>query len=68
MKQPGLIDCVMRDVVLDYGIAKVNYTTSEYVPLVKNEDGVLTRGIFNYINVAGIMLYLYDITRPDIAL
>ena len=56
MKQPGLIDCVIRDVVLDYDIAKVNYTTAGYVPLVKNEDGVLASGSFNYISVVGMLI------------
>ena len=47
MKQPGLINRVISAVVLDDGMAKGNYTPSEYVPLVKNEDGVPASVSFN---------------------
>ena len=67
MKQPGLIDRVVNAVGLDYGMAKGKYTPDGYVPLFNNEDGVPVSDSFNYINVVGILLYLYGHTRPGIS-
>ena len=66
MKQPVLIDCVINYVLLDYSMAKGNYTPSGYVPLVKNYFGVPVSGIFNYSSITVIMLYLSGYTNPDI--
>ena len=67
MKQPVLIDCVINYVLLDYSMAKGNYTPSGYVPLVKNYFGVPVSGIFNYSSITVIMLYLSGYTNPDIS-
>ena len=66
MKQPGLIDCVINTVELDYGMAKGKYTPDRSLPLVNNEDGVPVSGSFKYSSIVGILLYLSGNTRPNI--
>ena len=66
MKQPGLIDIVISDVVLDDRVATGNYISSGSIPLVKNEDGVPASDSFNYSSFVGIMIYLYSHTLTDI--
>ena len=64
MKQPGLIDCVISAVGLEYSMAKGKYTPSGSVPLFKNEDVVPASGSFNYSSIIGMMLYLSGRTHP----
>ena len=66
MKQHGLIVRVISAVLLDDGMAKVKYTTSGSVTLVKNEDGIPVSGSFNYSSVVLMLLYLSVHTGPDI--
>ena len=66
MKKPGFINFVISAVGLDDGMDKVKYTPSGSIPLVKNEDGVLSNGSFNYSSVERIMIYLSGHTCPDI--
>ena len=66
MKQPGLIDCVISAVGLEYSTAKGKYTPSGSVPLFKNEDVVPASGSFNYSRIIGMMLYLSGRTHPYI--
>ncbi len=65
MKQTGLI-IVIKTLGLDDGIVKGNYTPSESIPLVKNLNGEAASGAFSYINVVGMLLYLFRHIRPDI--
>jgi hypothetical protein len=52
---------------LDDGIVKGKYTPSESKPLVKNLNGEAASGAFSYINVVGMLLYVFRHIRPDIA-
>jgi hypothetical protein len=66
MKQTGLITWVIKALGLDDGIVKGKYTPSESIPLVKNLNDEAASGAFSYINVVGILLYLFRHIRPDI--
>ena len=58
MKQPDLIDCLISAVGIDDDMAKVKYTTTWSVTLVKNEDGVPVSVSFKYSSVIWILLWL----------
>ena len=51
MKQPDLIDCLISAVGIDEDMAKVKYTPTGSVTLVKNEDGVPVSVSFKYSSV-----------------
>jgi hypothetical protein len=66
MKQTELIIWVIKALGSDDGIVKGKYTPSESKPLVKNLNSEAASGTFSYINVVGMLLYLFRHIRPDI--
>ena len=67
MKQVGLIDCVIKTLGLDNGMAKGKFTPAESTLLVKDNDGEELCGSFSYNSVVGMLIYLSGYTRPDIS-
>ena len=68
MKQTGFIQSVIEAVGLDNVIVKGTFTPSEHMPLEKDADGEPPSGMFSYISVVGILLYLSVHTRPYITI
>ena len=68
MKHTGLIQCIIEVVVLDDGMLKGKFMPSEDKPLIKYDNGELTSGMFSYISVVGMLLYLSGNTSPDVFL
>ena len=68
MKQTGFIQIVIEAVGLDNVIVKGKFTPSEHMPLEKDADGEPPSGMFSYISVVGILLYLSVHTRPYITI
>ena len=66
IKQTGLIIWVIKALGLDDRIVKWKYSPSESKPLVKNLNDEAASGAFSYINVVGMLLYLFRHIRPDI--
>ena len=66
MKQPGLINVVISDLVLENGMDKVKYTPFVSVTLVNNQYVFPVSVSFNYIIVVGMLLGLSVHTRPEI--
>ena len=58
MKRTGLIQRVIEAVGLEDGMAKGKFTSSQHMPLVKDAYGEPPSGIFIYIRVVGMLLYL----------
>ena len=67
MTQEGLIDRVVETLGLDAGNVHGKFTPCEVKPLVKDEDSEPAHGDFSYSSVVGMLLYLSEHSRPDIA-
>ena len=66
MRQYGLIDRLIAQLVINGGAAKYKWNPAEAKPLVNDEDGLGPSGNFRYSNVVGMMLYLSGNTHQDI--
>ena len=64
MKHTVIIQRIIEAVIQDDGMWKGKFTISEAKPLVKDENGELASGVFSYISVVGMLLYLSGHTRP----
>ena len=68
MKHNGLFQWFIEAVGLDNGMSKVKFTPSEAKPLVKDENGEPVSGMFSYISILGMLLYLSVNNHPDVSL
>ena len=59
MKNAGLIQCIINEVVVDGVISKGKFTPSEDNPVVMYENDESTSGIFSYRRFVWMLLYLY---------
>jgi len=64
LTQSGLIERIIKGMNLQEANQKQTPVTE---PLVKNKDGPIFNGQFNYWSVVGMLLYLANMTRPDIS-
>jgi hypothetical protein len=64
LSQVGLIKRVIEALGLEQ--SPVKYTPATTTPLVKDEDGELPNGTYNYASVIGMLQYLHSHSRPDI--
>ena len=68
MKKNGLTTRIIEALVLDDGMSKDKFTTSEAKPLVKDENGEPASGMFGYSSVAGMILYMSRNMHPYVSL
>ena len=68
MKYTGLIQSFIEAVRLDDGMSKGKFTASEAKTLVKDENGEPVSGMFNYISVSGMLLFLSRNISPNVNL
>ena len=64
IKHTGLIQLVIEEVGLDYGMSKGKFTPSEDKPLVKVYNGEPAIWVFRYRSVLGILLYISGTDCP----
>ena len=64
MKQAGIIQRVIKSVVLYYYMPKGTFMPSQYKHLVKDHNGEPQIGMFSYSSVVGMLLYFSCNTSP----
>jgi hypothetical protein len=67
MTQEGLIKHIIKALGLDMDQNNANGTPTESKPLIKKENGEPQQDTFNYASVLGMLLYLLQHIRPDLA-
>ena len=67
MTQEGLIKQVIEALGLDMDQTNAEGISAKQKPLVKDENGEPKQDTFNYSSFVGLMMYLSEHTRPDLA-
>ncbi len=67
MTQEGLINQIIEALGLDIDQTNEKGTPAKPKPFVKDEHGDPPLETFNYASIVGMLLYLSEHTRPDLA-